>query len=256
MGKKAEGKTKTAIDEILNEGRDEKEKLYVKVTAEKVYKRKILTKILLIIVIILLLFLSGVYAVLYVVNETGNFTIALDENLKATRNIYVSKYKDFRETQDILSAEYIEYMDNITESWLPEDIDGEYEGSHNGDNYIAYTFYVKNCGKENETYEASVSVLSVIKDVDEAVRVAIYTNGEKKVYANAAKGTNEAEEGTIKFISNRMVMRQERLDIKPGEVDKYTIVIWLEGNDPECIDDILGGEMKLEMNIHESGAAI
>jgi hypothetical protein len=256
MNKNTEEKNTSTISKIINEGREEKEKLYVKVTAEKVYKRKILTKILLIIVIILLLFLSGVYAVLYVVNETGNFTIALDENLKASRNIYVSKYKDFKETQDILSASYVEAMDNITESWLPQDIDGEYEGSHNGENYIAYTFYVKNCGEESETYEASVSILSVIKNVDEAVRIAVYTNGEKKVYAKEAKNTGEAEEGTIKFVSNHMVMRQERLDIKPGEIDKYTIVIWLEGNDPECVDDILGGEMKLEMNIHESGMAI
>lgn len=248
-------KDKIGIKDTLNEGRKEKEKLYVKVTADKVYKRNIITKLLLIIVIVLLLFLSGVYAVLYIVNETGNFTIALDKNLKASRNIYVSKYKDFRETQDILHASYIEYMDNIAGEWIPDDVDGDHEGAHNGANYIAYTFYVKNMGQESEDYETSVVTLSVIKNVDEAVRVAVYTNGEKKVYAKASK-TGEPEEGAINFVSNRMVMKQERLGIKPGEIDKYTIVIWLEGNDPECVDDILGGEMKLEMNIHERGSAI
>ena len=37
----------------------------------------------------------------------------------------------------------------------------------------------------------------------------------------------------------------------PGDIDKYTIVVWLEGNDLECIDSILGGEMKMIMTIGE-----
>ena len=36
------------------------------------------------------------------------------------------------------------------------------------------------------------------------------------------------------------------------EVDKYTVVIWLEGNDPECINDIIGGELKMQMNLGEN----
>ena len=46
-------------------------------------------------------------------------------------------------------------------------------------------------------------------------------------------------------------MQQDRNDIKPGEIDRYSIVVWLEGNDPECIDDIIGGEMKIAMVITE-----
>ena len=34
--------------------------------------------------------------------------------------------------------------------------------------------------------------------------------------------------------------------LKPGDVDKYTIVTWIEGNDPECIDEILGGFVKMQ----------
>ena len=28
-----------------------------------------------------------------------------------------------------------------------------------------------------------------------------------------------------------------------------TVVIWLEGDDPECVDNLLGGEIKISMNI-------
>ena len=33
-----------------------------------------------------------------------------------------------------------------------------------------------------------------------------------------------------------------------GKIEKYSIVIWLEGEDPECVNDVLGGVMNLEMN--------
>jgi hypothetical protein len=36
----------------------------------------------------------------------------------------------------------------------------------------------------------------------------------------------------------------------PGDVTKYTIVIWLEGTDPDCIDWIIGGMMRVEMVIN------
>lgn len=46
-------------------------------------------------------------------------------------------------------------------------------------------------------------------------------------------------------------MEQERNGLEPGQMDRYTILVWLEGKDPECIDDIIGGEMKMSMVITE-----
>ena len=34
-----------------------------------------------------------------------------------------------------------------------------------------------------------------------------------------------------------------------GNVDKYTIVIWMEGEDPECVDAIVGGSVQFSMTI-------
>lgn len=249
MKKRSEQKEETKEEKI---GRQKKEKLYVKVTGKKVRKRNLLTRILMITIIFLLLFLSIVYAVLYIVNETGNFTVSLDPNLKSKKEIHISKYKDFREEEMVLKAPALEYMDNITMSWLPADIDGEHEGAHNGKDYLAYTFYVKNGGEESAEYETRIEITSVIKNVDEAIRVIVYKNGEKQVYAKRNKNTLEPEPNTKEFISNYQVMYEKVENFQPGSVDKYTVVIYLEGEDPECIDDILGGEMKLKMYIHES----
>ena len=34
-----------------------------------------------------------------------------------------------------------------------------------------------------------------------------------------------------------------------GDVHKYTVVMWLEGDDPECTDELIGGHMGVEMNM-------
>ena len=67
----------------------------------------------------------------------------------------------------------------------------------------------------------------------------------------ANETTGEAEPGTIKFYSTQDVLVEGRKDFKPGEVDKFTIVIFIEGDDPDCIDALIGGEMKMHMDITE-----
>lgn len=222
----------------------------VKITAEKVYRRKLFTRIVKMALLILLLFFSVLYLILYVVNSNGYFTIKLDKNLKSERHILLSSDSEFSAETVEIKVKGLEYMDNITEGWIPFDELISKEGDHSDDNYIAYTFFVKNDGNENVDYKSKIVIESVIKNVDEAVRVALYTNGERKVYAKKAKDGN-AEPNTISFLSNRLVMQQDRDNIKPGEIDRYTVIVWLEGKDPECIDDIIGGEMKMAMVITE-----
>lgn len=222
----------------------------VKVTAEKVYRRKLFTRIVKMALLILLLFFSVLYLILYVVNSNGYFTIKLDKNLKSERHILLSSDSEFSAETVEIKVKGLEYMDNITEGWIPFDDLISKEGDHSDDNYIAYTFFVKNDGKEAVDYKTKIVVESVIKNVDEAVRVALYTNGERKVYAKKAKD-GKAEPDTISFLSNHLIMQQDRNNIKPGEIDRYTVIVWLEGKDPECIDDIIGGEMKMAMVITE-----
>ncbi|MDD2377690.1 MAG: hypothetical protein PHD10_03915 [Bacilli bacterium] len=226
-----------------------KDKLVVKVTAEQLYRRKLLMKILKMAFLILLLLFAIIYLILYVVNSGGYFTITLDRNLRYKSSIKMSSNSNFGELETIIKVKSLEYMDNITESWIPPDIN-EKEGNNSKDNYLAYTFFIKNEGESQIDYIREIKIESVIKNVDEAARVALYFNDEKKVYAKR-NASGEPEKGTIKFISNHQVLKEKRKKFKPGEVDKYTIVIWLEGNDEDCVDDIIGGEMKMSMLITE-----
>ena len=225
--------------------------LTVKVDAKSVRRKKIVFKSMLVLLILLLLLISLTYGVLYVINQKGNFTITLDPNAYEQEKLLVSPRRDFKHTTHKLVIESLEYMDNISESWIPNDVDS-IDGPHNGNNYMAYTFYVKNNSDDTLAYSIAIDVLSVIKDVDDAIRVAVYLNGEKTVYAKRSPDTGDIEKGTTPFVRDDQVMNELRENFLPGDVDRFTIVVWLEGDDPECLNHILGGEMKMEMTLGEN----
>ena len=110
----------------------------VKVDAKSVRRKKLFFKLLWIILVLLLLLISVTYGILYVINQNGNFTITLDQNAYESEKLIVSPRKDFAFTTHKMVIPALEYMDNITESWLPADIDDEADGPHNGNNYMAY----------------------------------------------------------------------------------------------------------------------
>ena len=79
----------------------------------------------------------------------------------------------------------------------------------------------------------------------------IIRNGEKVVYAKKSKLDGSAEEGTKKFVSKSIAVLEQRKDFKPNAKDRYTIVVWIEGDDPDCKNELLGGEIKMHMDITE-----
>lgn len=221
----------------------------VTITADKVKRQKKFYKTIKILLLFLLLFIIILYIILSVIYNGGRFTITLDHSFALEQSIVIYDDSFYKESQAKLYAGELDFMDNISIKWLPKDIDSEGDGSHNGENYIAYTFYVENRGKDIVDYWSEIVIDDVIKNVDDAVRVILYQNGEKTLYAKKSPLTNEAEKDTTPFYSEESVFIRQRKDFKPNDVDKYTIVIWLEGDDPECVDAILGGEIKMHMEI-------
>ena len=223
----------------------------VLVTAKKLKNRKKFYKQAKWILLFILIFLIIVYIILEVTYNGGHFTISLDKNTTLKQNLVLYEDIKYKEPQVKLSAGKIDFLDNISIDWIPKDIDSEKDGSHNGDNYIAYTFYVINSGKEKVNYWYEIDIDDTIKNVDEAIRIMIYRNGERTVYAKKSKDTGQAEPGTKKFISSKIAVLEQRKNFKPSSKDRYTVVVWIEGDDPECKNDLLGGEIKLHMDFTE-----
>lgn len=222
----------------------------VKVTANKVKNRKKSIKMVKIILLSLLFVLLVFFILLSLIYKGGRFTISLDPNFSAKSGIVLYNNLEEKRVQRKLNADPIDFMDNISINWLPDDLDKQ-EGSHNGENYIAYSFYIENQGENILNYWYQVQIKDVIKNVDEAVRIMIYHNQERTVYAKLNGDTNEPEENTTPFYSEKIPVLKARTNFAPGEIDKFTVVIWLEGDDPDCVDAIIGGEIKMQMDISE-----
>ncbi len=200
-------------------------------------------------------FLIVIYYLLRIMYDAGKFTIVLASAGDPTAGLIIYEHADERDPKHKLEAEQIDYFTNISQDWIPKNIHNEAEGGHNGYSYIAYTFYIENTSDEKMNYWYELILDDVIKNVDEALRVMIFLNDEKTVYAKLNSTTNEPEIGTKEFFSAEKIAVENRLGIESGEVDKCTIVIWIEGDDPDCIDDLIGGEMKMHMEIMEQHIA-
>lgn len=240
---------KNKTDKNLKSAESKKEK--IKLNSEKIKERERKIKVIKIGILIMIMFLIIIYFILRIVYETGDFTISLDPNFAQKSGLIMYERDSEKEEKKILKATRVEFMDNISVKWLPENINNMAEGAHNGDNYLAYTFYLENKGSDTINYWYEILVDDVIRNVDKAIRVMVYRNDEKKIYAKPNERTGEAEQGTEKFYSDLEVMVEGRKDFKPGDVDKFTIVIFIEGDDPDCVDALIGGEMKMHMEITE-----
>ena len=51
----------------------------------------------------------------------------------------------------------------------------------------------------------------------------------------------------IKFLTEHVVAEGSQEKVAPGDIHKYTVVIWLEGDDPDCNDDLIGGHIGMEV---------
>ena len=201
--------------------------------------------------IIMLIFLLVIYFILKIAYQTGRFTVVLDSSSDMKGALVMYENKNEKLTRRTLQADAMDFMTNIDGEWIIDNINDEADGAHNHDNYIAYTFYVENMGDETIHYWYRIYIDDVVKNVDRAIRVAVYLNGEKTVYAKANERTSAPEKDTVAFKDSENVMLVQRRDFKSKDVDKFTVVIWVEGNDPDCIDDLIGGEMKMHMTITE-----
>ena len=74
-------------------------------------------------------------------------------------------------------------------------------------------------------------------------------NPEEQYEVIATKGSNTFYRVISKaFKTDSVITKGEEEGVKSGDVHKYTVVLWLEGDDPDCVDDLIGGHLGVEMN--------
>lgn len=217
-------------------------------TAKEVKRHSVMFKATSILCISLIVLVALAYVVSYLYDQLGSFTVGVNKYDMVNQGLSLSETPEFETPISRLSANAISDMTNISKDSLPENVN-TVNGAHNGNNYIAYTFYLKNTGEETVTYEYGVYLANVSKGVDEAIRVEVFHDDEPATYAKTKSDGSGPEFETTEFLTSSIVMKEKQRDFKSGDVSKFTVVIWLEGDDPDCVDSIIGGKAKLEMKI-------
>ena len=197
--------------------------------------------------LILLLIITGVtYAVAALYKRTGSFTVSVDKYEMAKYGLTLSETRDMAHNNSHLNAKISEEMTNIAGETIPDNVD-MIDGEHNGRNYIAYTFYLQNAGEVEVSYDYQVNLSNVTQSLDEAIRVRLYVDGAPTTYAKTRSDGGGAERGTTEFYSANVIAKDRVDNFAPGEITKFTVVIWIEGSDPDCIDWLIGGKLKVDM---------
>ena len=217
-------------------------------TAKEVrnYKRRMRLLGALLAMLVLIALLLFVISALYM--RSGSFTVRLDKTEMRKYGLSLSESRELSHLTSHLDAKISESITNISSETIPDNVD-EIDGVHNGVNYIAYTFYLQNRGEAAVPCEYSVDMSSITGGLDEAVRLRLYVNGEATTYAKTKRDGSGPEPGTTPFYSATVMAKGRIEELAPEEVVKFTVVLWIEGPDPDCLDPLIGGTIKAEMKI-------
>lgn len=103
--------------------------------------------------VVLALAFGVLFALSFMQENMGNFTINLNRLELFRRGVAIADNGDFNNATARLAADAVDNGTNIAADDLPDNLDSV-DGSHNGKNYVAYTFYIRNAGKTDLGYSA------------------------------------------------------------------------------------------------------
>lgn len=234
---------------------------------------------------LLLAFLCILFIFSMVQKLRGHFTVSLSDGM-FKEGFTLSETEGFENPTVQLFATPAQDVPCISINQIPSDID-EVDGEHN-DVYFAYTYYIRNEGESTVGYEWSLSLNSETQRLSDAAWLAVFEDGKPRIYAKANTSSGEAEalppkddntrgylnlpirelagdseqfekikqDGQLsywrvipeKFISDELIAAGEQEHVGTMDVHKYTVVIWLEGDDADTDDSKIGGNLGVEMN--------
>lgn len=174
------------------------------------------------------------------------------------RGIILSEDKEFLVPTSRLTADPVADAWDITYSWLNLEgamgTDGNYKDPLH--DYVAYTFYLKNTGAETVPVKVTLDIMSVHQGLDKAIRILLIEDDTIfKMYQKPDEIETKYYDmpDSIPFTSETKVFEEVVQNFRPEQKIKYTFILWLEGEDPDCNNSVRGGRIKLQMNFKIEG---
>lgn len=229
-------------------------KLSTVMQANKIVKKRRLYTIGLLIS----LFLSISFGVVtFYGQDTGNFVMNVDYDA-FNRGIILSETKSFESKSSRLMTDPVEGAQDITYNWLQIDQVEATDGNYIDPDldYMAYTFYLENNGLETVDITYSIRITQVLKDLDKAIRILIIEDGEQTIYQKQDEADELGNPPVYSvslplsklFIDDNTVTRESIIRFTPSQIKKFSVIMWIEGEDPDTTDKIAGGSIKMQMS--------
>lgn len=179
---------------------------------------------------------------------SGSFLISLSKNT-SNKGIILSEEVFFVNPSSTLKIKPVDLMEDILPSFNLEKIentDGQYfENETLQQNYIAYTFYVKNTGSEIVNLNYNIMAYDDYKDLAMGTAVWVKRSKVEEDYS-----TSEVYEKLYSkaYTNDNVITDETIIGFKPNEIYKLTLLVWLngEGNGIQTTPDMIGGALKLE----------
>lgn len=214
----------------------------------------------------LLFSVSGVLSLIFVLitfygQQAGNFVMSVDYD-SYKRGIVLSNTETLNNPQPRLMTNPVYGARDMTYSWLKLEEVTQTEGNYTDPDYdyVAYTFYLTNNGFETVDIVYHIRIIDNYKAMDSAIRVLVIEDGVETIYQkpDTPQGSVPISytlplQMTEKFLSDTIIMRKRIMNFQPQTVMKFSVVVWIEGLDPDTTDDIIGGMIKLQMNFSIEG---
>jgi hypothetical protein len=194
--------------------------------------------------------------------QTGTFAMTMRAEAKK-KGIQLSETLDFENyttrlfsnpTMDALDITYIDL--NIEEA---VNTNGKYTDPNL--EYVAYTFYVRNSGREMINLNYTIKLYDVYEDLDEGIRILVIEDDlNGTVTEEMYQKPDEVEKeyynmpDAIEFLDDELVTNKTFQKFQIGQIRKITFFMWIEGQDSE--DYMLSGGVKFRMEFSVMNADV
>ncbi len=250
-------------------------------------RSKKISVILLALLIAILALTGVVWGALQFV-QYNSVQIAVGDKSKGMISLYSEDNFSEHNGDQIISPAGPKRLGDCTYQWIDVEAiaDGESTSGSETAEYIGFTFYARNTTDQDLQYVSEIIIPNETKNLGDAVRVMIIVmdnqknvlhqqcyarpdkngNPEKVVpfaFGDIAPSTNPEvaaveHSNTVPFYADNpngtsIVMHmedEEALTIAGGMWHQYVVLMWLEGEDAECVDAVDQGRLSLTINLN------
>lgn len=194
-------------------------------------------------------------------DKVGNFVIAIDQSSDDMPQLTLSMKEDFSDVSSRLSVDMLSTQTNATYNWIPDDIAlGLGSKNDTAQNfYSAFSFYLTNASTQYPAdYDMVVNVTETVGNPLSVLRIMIIEGDQNKdqgvVYAlpetseeGVKKLQNSTTYSTLDMQEGSQIIKKRVYDLQPGDFIKYTVVMWIEGNDIDCTNERMNDRIRMNM---------